>query len=72
MYAQPMNLGNSGNRRFFTNERGEVMHSANEIAKGAGTLTVPDGNSAYLGDNITSPQALGTRGRDGDLWKTAN
>jgi len=72
IYAQPVNLGTSGNRRFFTNERGEIMHSPNEVAKAAGTATLPAGNSAFLADNITSPQALGTRGRDGDLWKTAN
>lgn len=72
LYAQPMNIGTSGNRRFFTNERGEIMHSANEVAKASGTATLPAGNSAYLFDNITSPQALGTRGRDGDLWKAAN
>jgi hypothetical protein len=72
VYAQPATLGNSGNRKFFASERGEIMHSSNEVAKSGGTIVLPAGNGAFLGDNITSPQALGTRGKDGDLWKTAN
>jgi len=72
IYAQPMNRGTSGNRRFFANQRGEIMHSTNDVAQAAGTSTPPAGNSAFLGDNITGPSALGTLGRDGDVWKAAN
>jgi len=72
IYAQPVNRGNSGNRRFFANQRGEIMHSTNDVAKADGTVTPPAGNSAFLGDNITGPSALGTIGRDGDTWKAAN
>jgi prepilin-type N-terminal cleavage/methylation domain-containing protein len=72
IYAQPMNRGTSGNRRFFANQRGEIMHSTNDVAQAAGTTVPPAGNSAFLGDNITAPSALGTLGRDGDVWKAAN
>jgi len=71
-YAQPMNYGNSGNRRFFVNQAGDVMQSSNDINKAAGVGTVINGNSAFMGDNITSPVAVGTKGKDGDVWKVAN
>jgi prepilin-type N-terminal cleavage/methylation domain-containing protein len=71
-YAQPMNYGNSGNRRFFVNQAGDVMQSANDVLKGAGVAVVINGNSAFLAGNITSPVAVGTKGQDGDVWKVAN
>jgi prepilin-type N-terminal cleavage/methylation domain-containing protein len=71
-YAQPMNFGNSGNRRFFVNQAGDVMQSANDANKVAGVTAVINGNSAFLGDNITSSVAVGTKGKDGDVWKVAN
>jgi prepilin-type N-terminal cleavage/methylation domain-containing protein len=71
-YAQPMNYGNSGNRRFFVNQAGDVMQSANDVLKGAGVAFVINGNSAFLAGNITSPVAVGTKGQDGDVWKVAN
>jgi prepilin-type N-terminal cleavage/methylation domain-containing protein len=71
-YAQPMNFGNSGNRRFFVNQAGDVMQSSNETLKGAGVATAINGNSAFLGNNITSPVAVGTKGRDNEVWKVAN
>jgi prepilin-type N-terminal cleavage/methylation domain-containing protein len=71
-YAQPMNYGNSGNRRFFVNQSGDVMQSPNDVGKLSGVTTVINGNSAFLGDNITSPVAVGTKGKDGDTWKVAN
>ena len=71
-YAQPMNFANSGNRRFFVNQAGDVMQCANDLNKVAGVGTVINGNSAFMGDNITSPVAVGTVGKDGDVWKVAN
>ena len=67
-----MNFGNSGNRRFFVNQAGDVMQSSNETLKGAGVATAINGNSAFLGNNITSPVAVGTKGRDNEVWKVAN
>jgi prepilin-type N-terminal cleavage/methylation domain-containing protein len=71
-YAQPVARGNSGNRRFFVNQSGDVMQSANEVAKAQGTTTVINGNSAFRGTGITSQTAVGTAGNDGDVWKVTN
>jgi hypothetical protein len=62
----------TGRRRFFVNQAGDILESGNEVAQVEGTAVVPNGNSAFLGDGITSPAAVGTRGRDGDLWRVAD
>jgi prepilin-type N-terminal cleavage/methylation domain-containing protein len=71
-YAQPVAHGNSGNRRFFVNQSGDVMQSANDTTKFQGVSTVINGNSAYRANNITSQVAVGTKGMDGDVWKVTN
>ena len=79
-YAQPVAHGNSGNRRFFVNQSGDVMQSANDIAKGQGSSTLKgssssslDGmDSAFTAASITSTVAIGTAGNDGDIWKVTN
>jgi prepilin-type N-terminal cleavage/methylation domain-containing protein len=79
-YAQPVAHGNSGNRRFFVNQSGDVMQSANDVAKGQGSTTLAgttslaeDGaESAFTGVCITSGVAVGTSGQDGDIWKVTN
>lgn len=71
-YGQPVAHGNSGNRRFFVSQSGDVMQSANDTKKYQGVSTVIDGNSAYRGAGITSQVAVGTKGNDGDIWKVTN
>lgn len=71
-YAIPMTRGTSGNRCFFTNQSGDVLQSANDIAKHSGTITPMDGRSAFYGDGITSKVAMGTSGKDKDIWKITN
>jgi prepilin-type N-terminal cleavage/methylation domain-containing protein len=71
-YAQPVARTNSGNRRFFVNQAGDVMQSANEIAKMQGVTTTINGNSAFKGTGITGQTAVGTKGNDGDVWKVTN
>jgi prepilin-type N-terminal cleavage/methylation domain-containing protein len=71
-YAQPLNFQNSGNRRFFTSGRGDILQSSNDVARAGGTAAMVQGNSAFLGDGSTSTVAAGTMGRDGDVWKAAN
>jgi prepilin-type N-terminal cleavage/methylation domain-containing protein len=70
-YAQPMAKGNTGNRRFFTNQKGDLMQSRNDVANGQGVMAPVTGNAAFLGTGITSPVAVGTKGSDGDLWTVA-
>jgi prepilin-type N-terminal cleavage/methylation domain-containing protein len=71
-YAQPVARTNSGNRRFFVSQAGDVMQSANEKAKADGVTTAIVGTSAYRGSNITSQIAVGTAGTDTDVWKVTN
>jgi prepilin-type N-terminal cleavage/methylation domain-containing protein len=71
-YSQPMAFGNTGTRRFFTNQKGDIMQSGNDVARGQG-LPVPFvGNAALLGAGITAAVAVGTKANDGDVWKVAN
>ena len=71
-YAQPVAHGNSGNRRFFVYQSGDVMQSPNDTTKYQGVNTPIVGNSAYRGAGITSSVAIGTKGNDGDVWKVTN
>jgi len=70
-YAQPVAVGNSGNRRFFSSMRGDILQSPNE-GKFGGVGAAINGASALRGTGITSEPAVGTTGQDGELWKTAN
>jgi prepilin-type N-terminal cleavage/methylation domain-containing protein len=74
-YAQPVARTNSGNRRFFVNQAGDVMQSANEVAKAQGVTAAINGNSAFKAGGaggITAQTAVGTAGFDGDVWKVTN
>ena len=71
-YAQPVAIGNSGNRRFFTSMRGDILQSSNDVARAGGVGAPIAGASALLGAGITSAPAVGTVGQDGDVWKTTN
>ena len=71
-YGQPLLYGNSGNRRFFTSHRGDILHSRNDVAKAGGVGAVIQPNAALVGSAITSPAAVGTQGGDGDTWRAAN
>lgn len=71
-YAQPMQFGSTGNRRFFTNQKGDLLQSTNDRFKYSGVNTAINGNSAFTGSGITAAAAIGTQGQDGDTWKIAN
>jgi len=70
-YAWPVEQGKTGNRAFFINQAGDVLQSSNERAKHGGSSS-PDALSAFRGGGITSQVAVGTAGRDGDVWKVTN
>jgi prepilin-type N-terminal cleavage/methylation domain-containing protein len=71
-YAQPLLLGGTGNRRFFTNQKGDILQSRNDVAKGQGVAAVIAGNAAFTGAGISSAVAVGTAGNDGDVWRVTN
>ena len=70
-YAWPVKRGETGNRVFFVYQEGDVLQSANEKGKWEGARG-PTGSSAYRGAGITGAPAVGTAGRDGDVWKVVN
>lgn len=72
VYAQPVHLGQTGTRRFFANQKGDLLQSSNAVAKAGGVAAPVQGNAAFLGAGITSAIAVGTAGGDGDIWKVAN
>jgi len=71
-YGQPIHYGGSGTRRFFTSQKGDILQSRNDVAKAGGVNAIIQPDAALLGTAITSPTAVGTQGRDGDVWKAAN
>ena len=71
-YAQPLSYSRSGRRAFFTNQQGDILQSQNDVAKHQDDATAIAGRSAFTGTGITSDPAVGTRGRDGDVWKVTN
>jgi len=67
-YAWPIARGNTGNRCFFVNQEGDVLQSANDVARHQGvTVPVPPESALCRGN-----PAVGTVGADGDLWKVTN
>jgi hypothetical protein len=68
-YAWPEKAGVTGNRVFFVNADGVVLETANAGGKYAGRQRPVPGGAAFRGAGITSPVAIGTSGRDGDVWR---
>jgi hypothetical protein len=71
-YAWPEAPGESGGRVFFVNQAGDVLQSANVHGKHAGKERPVPAHAAFRGAGITSEVAVGTAGRDGDVWKVTN
>jgi prepilin-type N-terminal cleavage/methylation domain-containing protein len=71
-YAHPVQLGQSGSRRFFTNQRGEITQSFNLVRKMGGVDTAVTGTDAFVAGGISGTVAVGTVAQDGDLWKVLN
>ncbi len=68
-YAWPKERGRTGTRAFFVGGDGTVLRSDNAAARWSGADRPPKPSSAFLGAGITSRPAVGTLGRDGDVWK---
>ena len=71
-YAIPSTRQQSGNRVFFANQTGDILQSPNDVAKHSGSTVPVDGNSAFTAEGITAAVALGTQGKDLDVWKITN
>jgi type II secretory pathway pseudopilin PulG len=69
-YAWPVARGNSGNRCFYVDEKGDVYQSANEVARRQGVTVIPAADSSFA-PGKAGPQP-GAPGTDGDVWKVVN
>jgi prepilin-type N-terminal cleavage/methylation domain-containing protein len=75
-YAWPASFSNSGNRSFFVNQGGDITGTEVSTYTATGAFTTANAGRAFIGatvnGNITGRQAIGTRGRDTQMWKQVN
>lgn len=73
IYAWPSRFSYTGNRTFFVNEEGDVIQTTDTRYTGANMYTLPFAGAAFRGTgpltSITGDPAVGTVGRDGNLWR---
>ncbi len=75
-YAWPAAYSKSGNRTFFVNQTGDTVATDYNQYDGTGDFAAGNGGRAFKTGgsvgNITAQVAVGTRGRDGQIWKQIN
>jgi prepilin-type N-terminal cleavage/methylation domain-containing protein len=75
-YSCPASYSTSGNRTFFVNQTGDIIGCDNLNYSGTGDFTAANAGAAFRTGgaltNITGLVAVGTAGRDGQLWKQIN
>jgi prepilin-type N-terminal cleavage/methylation domain-containing protein len=69
-YGWPSDLGTTGNRAFFVNQRGEILQTRmdNVASQYNGAGAPPAYTAAYTAAGMTSPVAISTTGVDGNTW----
>jgi prepilin-type N-terminal cleavage/methylation domain-containing protein len=68
-YAWPIAFGNTGNRAFFVNQRGEILQSKMDLVQYSGAGAAPAFDAAFtIAGDMSSPAALGVAGVDTNLW----
>jgi prepilin-type N-terminal cleavage/methylation domain-containing protein len=68
-YAWPIDLGTTGNRAFFVNQRGEILQSKMNAAQYTGAAAGPLYSAAFSAAGMQSPVALPpAAGVDGNDW----
>ena len=74
-YAWPSSYSTSGNRSFFVNQTGDITGTDVSTYSGTGMFASTAGSAFKSGGATTSMTglvAVGTKGRDGNLWKQIN
>jgi prepilin-type N-terminal cleavage/methylation domain-containing protein len=75
-YAWPASYSTSGNRTFFVNQTGDIVGTEYSTYSGTNVFTATNAGAAFKAGgaltNITGLVAVGTRGRDAQLWKQIN
>lgn len=71
-YAWPAANGSSGTRTFFLNQRDEIIQTEDVDHSGANEPDLLPGSALRTSDmtRMTAIPAIGTRGADGNLWRT--
>ena len=68
-YAWPIDLGTTGNRAFFVNQRGEILQSKMNAVQYSGAAAGPPHSAAYTAVGMNQPVALPpVAGNDGNDW----
>jgi prepilin-type N-terminal cleavage/methylation domain-containing protein len=69
-YAWPIDLGTTGNRAFFVNQRGEILQTKMDTLTYNGTASFPAAAAAYtVANDMSSPVALPPLAAiDGNAW----
>ncbi len=74
-YAWPAHHGTTGDRTFFVNQDGRVVSTDCDAYSGPGRFRTDDCGAAFgrggPPTSITGAVAVGTRGRDGNVWRRA-
>ncbi len=70
-YAWPEKLGANGKRVFWVSNAGDAVRSENARARWEGTSNPVSPDAAYRDAGCTAQIAVGTVGRDGDVWRIA-
>jgi prepilin-type N-terminal cleavage/methylation domain-containing protein len=67
-YAWPIDLGTTGNRAFFVNQRGEILQSKMDLVQYNGAAAAPPYSAAYTGADMSTAIAISTQGNDTNTW----
>ena len=75
-YAWPASYSTSGNRTFFVNQTGDIIGTDFATYSGTQKITAANAGAAFktggAATNITGLVAVGTKGRDNNIWKQIN
>jgi prepilin-type N-terminal cleavage/methylation domain-containing protein len=67
-YAWPVSFGNTGNRCFFVNQRGEILQTKMDQVQYNGAAAGPAWTAAFTGADMSTAAAIGVAGTDTNLW----
>jgi type II secretory pathway pseudopilin PulG len=76
-YAWPVTHDNSGSRTFFVNQSGNMCYTDDKLYSGSGFVAATGPGAAFQGvggsiSKMTGLIAIGTVGRDGNVWRQVN
>jgi hypothetical protein len=71
-YGWPVDVGTTGNRAFFVNQRGEILQTKMDVVPYSGTGAIAAGNEAYVGATMDTAIGMALNGvstsTDGNIW----